>query len=186
MADSYVSAAGVHNPSAGVDIDEGWAATINANLDFLHNPPAAKVRLDTAQAITNATDEYLSWGVADFDNGALYGGALWDSGDATKLTVPTATTGSNAGRYLACAYIYWGSELGAASEFRYARIIDGASTVVARESHSAVTYGRFCIVSEVVLSEGDYLRVQVKHDISTGDADVRAGSYLALVYLGVA
>lgn len=187
MANSYVDPASEDNPTTGVAIDYAWADVVNATLDFMHSPPTAKVRLTADESIANATITTIDWDVADWDNGADYGGAMWSSGtNPSRLTVPTATTGSNAGRYLAQCYIYWGSPVGATSEYRWAKLKDSGTTDIAYETRSAITYGRGTIAAEVVLSEGDYITVQVAHDVGTGAISVLSGSYMTLTWLGVA
>jgi hypothetical protein len=187
VADSYVDPATVDNPTTAAAVDFDWADTVNATLDFMHSPPAAKAILTASQSISNATVTTLDWDVAVYDNGADYGGAMWEGvTNPSRLTVPTATTGTNAGRYLAQCYIYWGTPVGAATEYRYAKLVDSGTTDIAYETRSALTYGRHSLAAEVVLSEGDYITVQVAHDVGTGAVNILTGSYMTLTWLGVA
>lgn len=182
MADSWVDPATEDNPTTGAATDYAWGDRVNACMEFLRNPPTAKVRMTEAQSVTANTWTYLSFDVVDFDNGATYGGAMWSAGSPDRLTIPTATVGTNAGRWLAHASVMWdGTSSTTAGFFATVNLYDGATSIAGSRSSVTSGYGMSTVSAEHLFSHGDYLRVGV---YATMNRAVNPGSYLTLTWLG--
>lgn len=185
MADSYVDPTTKDNPTTGLDIDADWGDCVNADLAFLRNPPCAKARRTSSQSIATGTDDYVDFELAEFDNGADYGGAFWSSGaNADRLTVPTATVGSNAGVYLVQAYTYWDTDTSATeSHYRQAVIELNGSTILGALTGSALyAFGRLTVSALADLSEGDYVKLEVHQTL--GSASDVEDAWLSLTWMG--
>lgn len=182
MADSWIDPATEDNPTTGVATDYAWGDRVNACLEFLRNPPTAKVRMTEAQTIAATTMTYLSFDVVDFDNGATYGGAMWSAGSPDRLTIPTATAGTNAGRWLVQGSVFWdGTTSATAAHWHVVQVHDGSTKIAGQRGSPSYAYPMSSVSAEHLFSHGDYARLAVYSSVAR---DVNPGSYLTLTWLG--
>lgn len=162
------------DPNAAV-----WLVTDGRDMFVLGHMAAANRTLATkavrtsAQSISNATDEYITFDSASYND---YG--AWNAASLqARLTAPVT------GRYQVIANAAFA---GNATGFRRLFIeLNGTTAISSMHSHSnaAATPTSMSVSAVQTMSIGDYVRLGVRQT-SGGALDVNSGAELSLIYLG--
>jgi hypothetical protein len=162
------------DPNAAV-----WLVTDGRDMFVLGHMAAAnrtlatKATRSTAQSIANATDAYI-----DFDSATYNDWGAWNaSATQARLTAPVT------GRYMVIGNAAFA---GNATGFRRLFIeVNGTTVISSQHSHAnvAATPTSINISAVQTLAIGDYVRLGARQT-SGGALDVNSGSDLSLIYLG--
>jgi hypothetical protein len=200
MADSWIDPYTVANPGVGDTTDADWGDAVNASINFLANAPTIKVRKTGTQSVATATADALDnseFDLVSWDAVTAPGwhstdyGSFWSSG--SYLTIPTASAGTNAGRYLITCVILWDPPAGATTDQVAIRLCAGLAAhssladgyvIASMNVPAAYAYPQQTLCAEADLNEGDTVAVWVNHNVGASK-DLAAGCTLSASWVGL-